>query len=275
MTEEGKKFISRLVMQMAVPCMCIQGLTANLTREIILESGQMLLVPLCCITLNFPLSLLIGKSLKLPRKKLGVFIVMCSMSNSMLVGYAMCTELFGDVCIPYVMLFYMVSTAFTQAAAVSIVQWSGGASCSSVLEIMKMLCTPAVFGVIAGFAFVVLGISLPPIAMSYMKYMANLVSPCALILTGYIIYKADVKSLKISLPISIMMCFRFVISPLIFLVACMILGVEGLARNVFIIEAAMPTLSITAVAASEYGADEEMAATGAALTTIASFAVGT
>ena len=49
--------------------------------------------------------------------------------------------------------------------------------------------------------------------------------------------------------------------------------VEGLARSVLLVETAMPVVTQTVVAAADYGADEEFAAQGAALSTLASFVV--
>ena len=54
---------------------------------------------------------------------------------------------------------------------------------------------------------------------------------------------------------------------------CMLLGVDGLARSVFVVEAAMPVVTQTVVASAEYGADETLAAQGAALSTLACFVV--
>ena len=39
----------------------------------------------------------------------------------------MCLELFGDVATPYVMLFYLVSSCFTQLIGIPLVRWSGEA----------------------------------------------------------------------------------------------------------------------------------------------------
>ena len=50
-------------------------------------------------------------------------------------------------------------------------------------------------------------------------------------------------------------------------------NVSGLAKSVFVIEAAMPVVTIAVAAATEYGADEQMAAQGAAVTSLASFVV--
>ena len=54
---------------------------------------------------------------------------------------------------------------------------------------------------------------------------------------------------------------------------CALLGIGGLVRSVYVVELAMPVVTQTVVAAAEYGADEEFAAQGAALSTIACFVV--
>ena len=46
---------------------------------------------------------------------------------------------------------------------------------------------------------------------------------------------------------------------------CALLGIGGLVRSVYVVELAMPVMTQTVVAAAEYGADEQLAAQGAAL----------
>ena len=103
MGPQAKAFIGKFTLSVAIPCMSVYGLTNNLTRDLLVQSGSFLLVPLLGTVVITILSLLVGRLLKLPRKKLGVFMMMCSVSNAIFVGLAMCTELFGDTCTPYVM----------------------------------------------------------------------------------------------------------------------------------------------------------------------------
>ena len=100
MGQESKAFLSKFLMSIAIPAMCVYGLTHNLTHEMIASSGKMLLVPLICCTLMFLHSFAAAKLLRLPRKSLGVFMMMASLSNCVFIGYAMCSELFGSVCTP-------------------------------------------------------------------------------------------------------------------------------------------------------------------------------
>ena len=273
MSPQAKRFISKFTMSVAIPCMCVYGLTNNLTHELLAGSLGFLLVPLLSTVGAFLLSLLVGRLLKLPRKRLGVFMMMCSVSNAIFIGLPMCTELFGEACTPYVMLYYLVNTSFVQLVGLSLVRWAGEGGGFDKRMIKKFLTTPAVIGVLVSFVLVFTGIRLPSLVMSYCKYMNNLVTPLALLLTGYIIYEIGLKNLKLDRDLAIMLLFRFLLVPGVSFALCELFGVAGLGRSVLLVETAMPVVTQTVVAAAEYGADEEVAAQGAALSTIACFVV--
>ena len=211
--------------------------------------------------------------MKLPGKKLGVFMMMCSVSNAIFVGLAMCTELFGDTCTPYVMLYYLVNTSFVQLLFLSLVRWSGESRGFDLKMLQKFLTTPAVIAVFVGLALVWFEVRLPSLVMSYCRYMNNLVTPLALLLTGYIIHDIGLKNVRLDRDLGIAMIFRFLLAPVLSVALCRAFGVTGLAHDVLIVETAMPVVTQTVVAAAEYGADEEFAAQGAALSTVACFVV--
>ena len=273
MSPQAKRFISKFTMSVAIPCMCVYGLTNNLTHELLALSLGFLLVPLLSTVGAFLLSLLVGRLLKLPRRKLGVFMMMCSVSNAIFIGLPMCTELFGETCTPYVMLYYLVNTSFVQLVGLSLVRWSGDGGGFDRRMLKKFLTTPAVIGVLLSFVLVFTGVSLPPLVMSYCKYMNNLVTPLALLLTGYIIYEIGLKNLKLDRDLAIMLLFRFLLVPGVSFALCELFGVAGLGRSVLLVETAMPVVTQTVVAAADYGADEQFAAQGAALSTLACFVV--
>ena len=273
MNAQAKAFISKFLMNAAIPCMCVYGLTNNLTHEMLAQSHRFLLVPLLCNTTLFLLSFAVGRLLRLPRRSLGVFMMMCSLSNAIFVGLAMCTELFGEACTPHVMLYYLVSTSLTQLVGLSLVRWSGESGRSGHRVLRKLITTPTVLGVLTGFALVLTDVRLPSLVMSYCKYMNNLVTPLALLLTGCIIHEIGLRSLRLDRTLSVMMLFRFVISPALCIALCAAFGIEGLARSVLVVETAMPVVTQTVVAAAEYGADEQLAAQGAAISTLACFVV--
>ena len=124
MTVQVKTFISRYLMTVGIPVMLIYGMQNNLTRADVLAAPRLLLIPLLVIPSCVVLSLLAGRLMRLPHRQLGVFVMMSAMGNTIFIGLAMCLELFGDVATPYVMLFYLVSSCFTQLIGIPLVRWS-------------------------------------------------------------------------------------------------------------------------------------------------------
>ena len=243
MGPQAKAFIGKFTLSVAIPCMSVYGLTNNLTRDLLVQSGSFLLVPLLGTVVITILSLLVGRLLNLPRKKLGVFMMMCSVSS------------------------------FVQLLFLSLVRWSGESRGFDLKMLQKFLTTHAVIAVFIGLALVWFEVRLPSLVMSYCRYMNNLVTPLALLLTGYIIHDIGLKNVRLDRDLGIAMVFRFLLAPALSVALCRAFGVTGLAHDVLIVETAMPVVTQTVVAAAEYGADEEFAAQGAALSTIACFVV--
>lgn len=272
--EDAKSFLSKFLMRLAVPVVCMYSLSSNLTLEMLAASGVFLLVPAIATSLLLILAWLAGRLLKLPRRQLGVFMTMCAMSNSMFVGYPMCVELFGEVCTPYVMMFYFVNTSFVQIFGMTLIRYSGGRERLSLRDtVVSLLKAPTTIGLLIGVLLVVFDIRLPSVLMSCAAYINHTVTPLALLLTGHIIYEIGPRELRLTRTLSAAMLFRFLISPVLSFALCLVFGLTGLGRSVIIVQMAMPVVTQTVVAAAEYGADDRLAAQGAALSTIACFVV--
>jgi len=109
--------------------------------------------------------------------------------------------------------------------------------------------------------------------LSFTKYLGNMVSPLGLIYSGFIMYETGLGNLKLEKGLPLTMIMRFVISPALCMLLCSVFGLSGLARDTFVVEVTMPTMTQVAVQASGLGADERYAAKGATLTTLCMFAV--
>ena len=208
MTVQVKTFISRYLMTVGIPVMLIYGMQKNLSRADVLAAPRLLLIPLLVIPCCVVLSLLTGRLMKLPHRQLGVFVMMAAMGNTIFIGLAMCIELFGDIATPYVMLFYLVSSCFTQLIGIPLVRWSGEASGFSMQMEWKILRAPTVVSVFLSLLLVGLDIHLPSLVMSYAKYINNTVTPLALLLTGCIIHEIGLRSLRLTPTLGVMMVFR-------------------------------------------------------------------
>ena len=273
-TPEVKSFLSKYLMRFAVPVMCIYSLRSNLTLELLMSFWRMLLIPLICSFALYALAGLAGRAFRLEPKQNSVYKLMCSVSNAMFIGYSMCLELFGEACTPYVMTYYLVNTAFAQLVGVAGIRRAGGTDGHSPKDaILAFFKTPSILGVLAGLLLIVTDLHLPTLAMSCMKYVNNTVTPLALLMAGNTIHEIGLKKLRLDKVQLSVMAFRFLIAPGLCLALCAVLGVTGLARNVLVVQTAMPVLTQAVVASTEYGGDERLAAQGVAITTLACFVV--
>ena len=220
------------------------------------------------------MSALAATLLQLPRSRWGVFGPMAGLSNVLFVGLPLCTQLFGEVCVPYVMVYYLSNTIFTQSLAVVLIERAGsqpGKGGSLAHRMLDMLRKPPIVGMAVSIVLLVLGLRPPELVMRFASQISGSVTPLALIYCGYIVYEVGLKNLRFLQGMPTMLVIRLIISPLICAAFCLLGGVSGLAMRVFIVESALPVVSQITVMAGAYGADEEYAATGACLSMLGCF----
>ena len=122
---EHKAMITKLAINVALPCMCLSSLTKNFTRASLVEAGALLLVSALVQLVGVLVSAAIARLLRLPHNRRGVFVAMGAFSNSTFIGLPMCVELFGEAAVPYVMCYYLVNTTLFQLLGAAYIENSG------------------------------------------------------------------------------------------------------------------------------------------------------
>ena len=128
-----------------------------------------------------------------------------------------------------------------------------------------MFTKPPILGVLGTVLLLILDLRPPEILMQFAEYVSGSVSPMALIYCGFIVYEVGLKSLRLMPGLPTMLILRLAVAPVICYGFCLLFGVTGLARDVFLVESALPVVTQVTVLAGAYGADEKYAATGACL----------
>lgn len=274
MTSAEKKFVSRFVVNIAVPLNTITGLVNNLDHDGLLAAAPLVGSAMTGIGLTFVLGAVVAMALKLPRERWGVFVAMAGSSNTLFIGLPMSTQLFGEVSVPFVMLYYLSSAMFTQTLVVLLVERAGSAEPGRINPgtLLKELVTkPPIIGVFVGVMLVLLDIQPPAMFMKFSGYLSDTVTPLALMYCGYIVYEVGLRSLRFLPGLPAVLTIRLLIAPVICTGMCLLTGITGLERSVFIVESALPAMSQITVMAGAYGADEEYAAVGTCLSTLGCF----
>ena len=198
MKAEEKKFLSKYIINIAVPCNCINGLLNNLDQSMLAQAGLMLVSAIIGVVITILLGMGLATLLRLPKNRWGVFAAMVGVSNTLFVGLPLSTQLFGDVCVPYVMIYYLANTIFTQSVILMLVERSGTASHSRGIKgfLKDVFTKPPILTVIASVLMLIVGFRPPEVFMSFAKYISGSVSPLALIYCGFIIYELGLSNLR-------------------------------------------------------------------------------
>ncbi len=276
MKPEHKGVLTKLMINVAVPCMCIYSMLSNVSRDFILQSGVYLAIPFCSAGAVLLLAVLLARLLKLPRRRMGPFIVMCLCSNVIFAGYPMSMELFGEVSIPYIMYQFVVTTIMFQSVGIGVLAYSGredGKGFFSMEGLKMILKNPPFVALFVAIALVLLEVKLPSPIMNFCKYMNGIVSPVGLIYAGFVIYEIGFKDIRLERGLPTVMLVRFVVAPGLCILFSRLFGVTGLGLEVFAVLVAMPVMIQTIIMSAALGADEHYCAKGTLLTTLASFVV--
>ena len=274
MTAREKGFVSKFIVNIAVPCNCIVGLLNNLDRSSLMQAGSMVTIAILSVVIMVLASAGVAMLLRLPQERWGVFVAMAGFSNTLFIGIPVCTQLFGETSMPYIMLYYIGHTALMQSVGVMLVERAGakpGQKGGIVQFLRDVFLKPPILSVIFSVLMLTLGWKLPNTLMRLANYISGSVSPLALIYCGFIVYEVGLKNLRFLRGLPLMLVMRLAIAPIISLSCCSLLGMEGLALQVFVVESALPVVSQVTVMAGAFGADEEYAATGACLSILGSF----
>lgn len=94
--EKTSKLFSRLVCNLAIPCLMISQFTESFDKEKLLSLGGGLFAPFTSMAIGYIIAVIISKAIKVKKKRIGTFRSMFFVSNSIFIGLPVNMALFGE-----------------------------------------------------------------------------------------------------------------------------------------------------------------------------------
>lgn len=273
--ENSTKMIVRLIIQISLPALMIYTLLNNFTKQQFWDSLSGLKIPFMSIFLSYMLAIAVSKLLKVSPSRRGLFISMFFNSNTIFMGLPINQAIYGERSLPYVLLYYIGNTVFFWTFGVYEINKDGmnGKPGFFSKEVLKNIISPPLLGFIAGVIIIISGIRLPAFAMNSLKYLGNLTTPLSMMFIGITIYSTNLKDFSFNKDMAGVLLGRFLICPLIMMLVLFTGHTEGLMKDVFVIQSAMPVMTNSAIISKRYNSDYKFAAVMISITTIISLAV--
>ncbi len=211
--------------------------------------------------LSFVVFLLLGKKLNWSNAKIGALILVAGLGNTSFVGFPLLEALIGHHAIPIGILidqpgsFLVLSTLGIMVAAA----FSGNKV--TIKFVLKRIFTfPPFIALLLSVLWFLADLKGHDLCVDSFDKIASTLVPLALFSVGLQL-KLDINVLrKRWMPLTIGLCFKLLVLPAFFAFFYMkVLGRNDLATQVSVLESAMATMITSAIVASEFNLDNEIA----------------
>lgn len=248
-------FVSRLVTNVGAPCLIFSTFTSiDIARDAFMRMmGAALLT-----TLLFTLTGYIV--LRLFRLDQRAFLPSQMFPNAGNMGLPLCLLAFGDEGLALGLTWFTINAVFGFTAGMSI--------SSGDLSFRGVLRNPMLYAVIISITMVFLGLRPPEWLFNTTDLLGGLMIPLMLISLGVSLAQFHIASLRRSVGLSLLrLCTGFVVGVL----AAELLGLEGAARGVLILQCSMPVAVFTYLFAVRYQRQPAEVAGTVVISTLISF----
>lgn len=251
MDAQFSRSLSNLVLTVVVPCITIVSFQRPLETEGLLQFGTVLAISAVIHVINILLArgFLRKRDDFQPLLQFGVIF-----SNCAFMAYPLQTALLGSSGVflgsAYVTLYNVLTWTY------GIVLLTGE---RKQLSVKKAVVNPGVIGVLLGLALYLLQISIPETLLTPMQYISNLNTPLPMLIVGYQLSQVDLRRALRSGRCWLSMALRLIVSPLLTLVICLLLGVSSSVTLAVVISSSAPAGASLSMFAARFEKDTELA----------------
>lgn len=269
------KGISKLVVNVGLPCSIFTGILANLTVGSLGNLGVGLIFPFGTVIVSYIIAFILMKVFKIRPGRRGIFLNGVANANTIFVGMPLNIALFGEASIPYYLVCYISNTISTWVIGIIIMSATDPHKEPGKKSFnWKKVLTPPLVGFIIGLIFLIFSIPVPDFINSALKYLGAFVTPLALIYIGIMLYNAGLKNMRLDRDSILALVGRFVICPIIIIILIMIgtgafgIVMPSMEKNSFIVQSATPMLAVLPILADQYHGDVKYATNITTISTV-------
>lgn len=250
--KDGKQVLSKLLIDLAVPCMIINSYLGNENSSLNNISLSFIYSGVICL---IGIIISIVTSIPVRKEYKGIYKFACSFSNAAYMGFPLIKALFGQKGIIY---------ASSYVSIFNILLWTIGyaffTNQSSFKDILKnILKCPPIISVIIGLIIFFFNISIPSVISSPLSMIGDMTTSISMIIIGATISEIDLKELIKSKDVYYGIFIRLVLIPILSLFILKIFNLPDIIYYVILILHACPCASISVLLAINNNMDEEYA----------------
>lgn len=243
--------LSQLVVYLFTPFMVLDGIAnSDLTGS---ETGQLVALALGVSVLTALVGWLVARAIRLDRRLIGVFVLSVTLINAGNYGIPLNRFAFGEPGEARAMIYFVITVAVSNTLGVFLAS-SGTVSARRALR--NVLSVPLPYAVVLGFALNAADVTLPVPLARATGLLGDAAIPAMLTVLGLQLSRASLRLDELR-PALVAVGLRLAVAPVIAVALVMLLNMNGVTRQVSLVQSAMPTAVIGGVLATEFGGRED------------------
>ena len=264
--DAGFRGINRILFYVTIPSLCYLSVAAADLRAMV-ETPFLLYVGLG-LTLVFLLSMLIVPRFCKDNARRGVLVLGIFRPNEGIFGLSIAAALLGAAHMGYMTLAVSLSVPLTNALSVYAMERYRGGRANLGRMLVQIFTNPILIGCLLGFAANLIQLRLPTVLNTTLTGIAGITTPLAFITLGGTLSFGSLRKNRVSL--AVVTLLRLVVIPLVFVLLFAWLGFPKDAVASVLIVFGAPTATVIYNMAANLGADEDLAASIVAITSVLS-----
>ncbi|HEY2383879.1 MAG TPA: AEC family transporter [Terriglobia bacterium] len=237
--------LSHVVFYALVPCLGFRLLvTSKMTGP---QVGRMALMAVLVTAAMGVLARVIVIPFRLDRSELSAFLLVVMFSNGGNYGLPVVLFAFGAEALTHATVYFVTSSILTYTVGVFLAAAGRRSIRQAVIGITKI---PAIYGVVAAFIVIGMGIPVPMAFMRPIGMLSDAALPTMVLVLGMQLERAT-KPARPAL-VGVAVVLSLIAAPLVALGLAALLGLSGPARQAGVILASMPVAVVTTILALEF-----------------------
>ncbi len=239
--------VNQMVLYVLMPCFIFTSLVPfELLREEPLRIGAFAVLLTAAM---LAVGIAIARTLRLDRATTSALLLTAAFPNLGNYGLSIVLLAYGAEGVRFGTILLAVQMVFGLTLAIFIASTSTASLRASLGQVARQ---PALYAVLAAFAFGLFGVPVPSFILSALALPAQAAIPVMLLVLGMQI--SGTAGIQERGLVSVAVATRLVVGALVGVALAAALGIAGVARDVMIVGAAMPTAVFTTLTATQYGA---------------------
>lgn len=252
--------LSTLVLNVTLPLYIFTAMQFEFSPDVLVEAGWLVLISIGYYAGAFGIAHLTTKVFRFKDMKRDIFQYMIIFSNVGYMGYPVMYQLAGEKGMFYAAVYNLSFNVLTWTLGVYIMsRHEDQVEKRSIKERLIHVINPSLVAVIIGFIFFLFSIPVPAVLLDTFKNVGAATTPLSMMFIGIILSKISVKTIFSDWGVLLISLIRLLIMPLITYGILSLLGLTHLLLTIPVVLAAMPASANSAIVASRYGNDYQLA----------------